>query len=149
MNVFNLLSKIILTILTIAVFFFLVLFVYFAKKNLFSSDTSEEIPSYLKMEPLSYESIGNYPQIDETATSTNQDHEFTLELGTCEDKTCIEKTLENLYKSGVDAFYTPTESEGKMIYRIRRGIFNSRQLAEKAQAALIKSKKINSKVMEL
>ena len=149
MSIVNLLSKIFLTILTIALFFFLALSVYFAKKNLFTGAEKDELPVYTKVEPLNYESIGNYPQLEESSNLLVEDKKFTLEFGTCNDKICIEKTLENLYNSGITAFYTPSEGEGKTFYSIRRGIFNSRQLAEKAQSTLTSEKKISSKVIEL
>lgn len=109
-----------------------------------SSSLSDATP-----DPLPYESIGNFPPLEEGQTRIAHEKEFTLEIGSCETKTCITKTLQSLSKKGVEAFYTPSKEDGTLIFRIRRGIFTSRQSAERAQTTLNKEKKIKSLVVEL
>ncbi len=100
-------------------------------------------------EPLGYASIGNLPPQIPLIEKPSQETEYTLEIATCEDKHCIAKTLHTLRKKGVDAFYTPFRVDQAIIYRIRRGIFSSRRLAERAKFSLHKQFKIRAKVAEL
>lgn len=100
-------------------------------------------------DPLPYESVGNYPAIDEDVTNLAQEKEYTLELGTCQDKDCIAKTLQSLSRKGIEAFYTPSKADGKLIFHIRKGIFTSRRSAEKAQMNLTKEKRVTANVVEL
>lgn len=127
---------------------FVCLLAYSNRHRLFR-DNSKSL-SDLPLDPLPYDSIGNFPAIEEGLMSPPRyDREYTLEITTCNDKNCIGKTLHTLIQKGVDAFYTPSQSDGKLIFRIRRGIFTSRQSAERAQALLNKEKRIHSTVVEL
>lgn len=100
-------------------------------------------------EPLAYESIGNFPPLEESSMALPREKKFTLEIGSCQDKVCITKTLKTLSQKGVDAFYTPSKMDGEWVFSIRRGIFSSRPSAERAQATLNIEKKIESIVVEL
>lgn len=99
-------------------------------------------------EPLPYSSIGNYPPFQERQKIPS-DSSYTLELTTCDSKTCIQELLNSFSKQGVQAFYTPYRTDKKVIFHIRKGIFPSRLAAEQAQFSLEKTLKIKSKVVEL
>nr|ADI87847.1 hypothetical protein AKSOIL_0339 [uncultured bacterium Ak20-3] len=142
----KILVKTALASVLVAAFAFISLFIFTNRQNFFKNTGSGADPS---MEPLSYESLGNFPPLDQGQSGTGSEKEYTLEIGTCNDKGCITKTLGFLAQKGVDAFYTPSKKDGLSVFHIRRGIFTSRQSAEKAQALLSKDKKINASVVEL
>ena len=118
----------------------------FSKRHLFflKNQSSEESP-----EPLNYDAVGNFPPLETLASQPSLETEYTLELGTCDDTICIQKTLTSLRKKGVEAFYTPFRVDERVVFRIRRGIFSSRLSAERAKLALSSDKNIPCKVAEL
>ncbi len=136
--------KIILGSTSIALSIFLSLFLFSKASFLWNHSLSDSSP-----DPLHYESIGNYPEIDEVPEIRVLEKEFTLEISRCKDKTCIEETLQSLAKNGIDAFYTPTQQGNTPIFCIRRGIFSSRRSAERAKAQLEREKNIRSRIVEL
>ena len=135
------------SLLVATVFFFALK--WLSEKNFlsFSNQTaSEPLP-----DPLPYDTVGDYPSFEEgsSANPAVQEKKYTLELGLCNDKTCIERSLKSLSRNGVDAFYTPARANGKIVYHIRRGIFSSRKSAEKAQSMIHLEKKLEANVVEL
>jgi SPOR domain len=61
---------------------------------------------------------------------------YTIELGVSERKEEAESMVAAMQAQGVDAFYTPLNHGGHVIYRIRRGLYRSREDADQAAIAL-------------
>jgi len=100
------------------------LLVFLSKKQGFFQIGSPHSLSDATPDPLPYDSIGNFPPLENAQGPVYREKEFTLELGSCETKTCIAKTLQSLSKKGVEAFYTPFKEDGTLIFRIRSYVFS-------------------------
>jgi len=61
---------------------------------------------------------------------------YTVELGVFEQKQDAETLVATLQAQGSDAYYTPLNHEGHVIYRVRRGLFQNEAEAQKAAVAL-------------
>jgi cell division septation protein DedD len=74
---------------------------------------------------------------------------FTIELGVFGKKDEAERELQRLSKIGIQAFYSPYRTEhGDIFYKIRRGVYSSKQNAEEIIKNLAKQR-IKGRVVEL
>jgi len=97
---------------------------------------------------LPYHTIGNTKQIEQLP-AYQADPKYTLEFQIFRDRSDAEKLVNNLIEQGVQAYYTPLQRQGEIIYRVRKGVFESKQLALKAADSLQSDKKLNSRVIRL
>ena len=74
---------------------------------------------------------------------------YTLELKVTHDRKEAERTVAKLHSEGVDAYYTPLTREGRLIYRIRQGMFGTETAAKQAAIALNQDYKIKAEVVQL
>lgn len=98
--------------------------------------------------PWFYQSIGNAPL---AMHQENQDiqNSYTLEIQVAETKTEAEQVVDELGKIGIKAYYTPLARQGRVVYRIRQGIFANEQTAEKASIALRAQQQVSNRVIRL
>ena len=74
---------------------------------------------------------------------------FTLELEVSSDRAASEKKVKSLIGQGFDAYYTPYQHNNVVVYRIRSGVFQTKESAEQARGAMAKKSGIRSKVVQL
>jgi cell division septation protein DedD len=94
------------------------------------------------------------PKITKKTTKTAppvraQPSRFTLELGVTRSQPEAENIVDQLAEVGIQAYYTPVNINGKSVYRIRRGIYPSAELARRDAEELIQQKKLAVKVIRL
>ena len=85
---------------------------------------------------LFYGQIGTTPAPPLVRNVRENRKQFTIELASTRSREQAEKLLTGFGSSGIEAWFTPLNHEGRVIYRIRTGMFTSREAAEKAMAAL-------------
>ena len=99
-----------------------------------------------------YSSIGNAPK---GLQGQKQPHgkfagkQFTLEILTVAKQPAAESKLMELRKQGVLAFYTPIFIGNEVEYRVRNGVFSSKEAAIRAKKKLRKAHKISAAVVRL
>lgn len=76
-------------------------------------------------------------------------NKYTLEFKVFNQSRAAEEFVDSLNHRGIEAYYTPFQRNGKVIFRVRRGVFSSKQTAEKAAIALRQKSKVNSRVIKL
>lgn len=80
---------------------------------------------------------------------TKDQTSFTLEIDFTNKREDAERLIANLRQRGIDAYYTPFSRSGKIIYRVRHGIYSSRAAAKTAQVAIQTEGKILSRIVKL
>jgi cell division septation protein DedD len=88
---------------------------------------------------------GTSPEIDSQAIADT----FTLEIKVTTSREEAERVIDALKMDGIEAYYTPMTRSGRIVYRVRRGLFTHRGAAEAASVALKESSGIASKVTKL
>ena len=74
---------------------------------------------------------------------------YTLDISTVLTKEAANRSLKRLARKGVQAYYTPIEKDGKVIYKIRTGIYYSEELAKEMSEKLLISNQIKVKPVNL
>lgn len=74
---------------------------------------------------------------------------FTLELKVTGDRTAAEALIDELQGRGVEAYYTPLSRAGRVVYRVRRGMFTNKKDADKAAAQFKVATALEAKVIKL
>ncbi len=97
---------------------------------------------------LPYHTIGNTSR-DERQAIYQANPKFTLEFQVFRDRSKAENMVKHLIEQGVQAYYTPLQRQEEIIYRVRRGVFESKNLASKAAASLRKQKNLSARVIRL
>ena len=86
-----------------------------------------------------YESIGTAPNAapdtEPAATGVPSDL-FTIELMVFDQRDLAESTVASMQAQGLDAYYTPLNHGGRVVYRVRRGLYPTQDEAQKAALAL-------------
>lgn len=99
---------------------------------------------------LFYKSIGLAPQGFGSPVETEPlPARYTLEISSKYSQGEAEKLVEELSAQGVEAFFTPLAREGRVLYRIRTGVFNDPATAQSAQQALLKRHQVEAAVARL
>lgn len=99
---------------------------------------------------LFYKSIGLAPQGFGGAVETEPlPARYTLEISSKQSQAEAEKVVEDLSAQGIEAFFTPLAREGRVLYRIRTGVFNDPTTAQSAQQALLKRHQVEAAVARL
>lgn len=99
-----------------------------------------------------YQTIGRAPasfHMDEGEKPASPKVSYTLEIKVAKSQEEAEKIIDMLHNMGIEAYYTPLTRAGKVVFRVRRGIFSNRKLAQKAALALKQGKQIAAKVTKL
>lgn len=74
---------------------------------------------------------------------------YTLEVKLATSKEEAEQLIDLLKEQGVDAYYTPLTRSGKVVYRVRRGIFTKVKDATQAMVALKAEHNLNTRIVKL
>jgi septal ring-binding cell division protein DamX len=74
---------------------------------------------------------------------------YTLELKVATSREEAEQLIDLLKDQGVDAYYTPLTRAGRVVYRVRRGIFTRAKDAKRAMIALKDEHNLSTKVVKL
>lgn len=93
-----------------------------------------------------YQSVGATPQEPESPKKPKNLKSYTLEIKVVDNQQDAIRTIEMLASKGIEAFYTPLQQGGRVIYRIRKGIYPKPSLARKAAKELKNKAKVSSKV---
>jgi hypothetical protein len=114
-----------------------------------------EDPSHSSSSPMAgrevfYKSLGATPADSDAPKDEAIDNEqFTLEIKVATTRDEAEKTLQLLEGLGITAWYTPLQRHGRVVYRIRRGVFPSQEQARLALQDLKTSQKVDAKIVRL
>ncbi len=93
-------------------------------------------------EPLFYSTIGDSPTAGSANATgdSNQDalpeNKFTIEIAKMGSREQAETMIKSLAQKGLDAYYTPLLKDGRVIYRVRYGMFDSEASAKSAMKSL-------------
>ena len=74
---------------------------------------------------------------------------YTLEIDLADQRQEAERLIDTLQERGVDAYYTPLARAGRIVYRVRHGVYPSREEAQAAQLALKNTRQVATKVVKL
>lgn len=146
-------SKLVLAFLAFALVIFT--FTWVSSKEIRRKFVSEKTLSKsddYQYSKLFYLSIGHSPKTKAPLRSKNllmSKKKFTLAIRTLHSKSKANKLLRSLNKKGIQAYYSPINKEGHVVYHVRTGVYNSQKQASKAQKDLRKKKKIFSHVTRL
>ncbi len=94
------------------------------------TDTDSTTPT-----PLFYATIGDSVPVegDGAVADATQTHlseaKFTIEIAKLTSRVDAESLIKSLAQKGLDAYYTPLLKDGRVIYRVRYGIFDTETLA--------------------
>lgn len=100
--------------------------------------------------PLFYSAIGDAPAATQEPVNLAPLDQYTLELGVAQDQNEAMTKILQLEKMGIRAFYTPLQNGGRVIYRIRKGIYGDLTKAQQDLAYLQKEKRVaNAQVVKL
>ena len=102
-----------------------------------------------------YHEIGHTPVHHTESVGSIEDNnskakvQFTLEISTVASRDEALDLLKTLKEKHVTAYYTPIQVHNKILYRVRKGLFDSLNAAQAAQKELLASKGIKSLTIEL
>lgn len=99
---------------------------------------------------LFYHSIGRLSRDQDLSHQQVQEKsQYTLEIKTLDDQKEAEKTLNELEKIGLKAYYTPLQTHGKVVFKVRQGLYSDLTHVEQAKVVLKNEKHIDSQVIKL
>ncbi|MFW7380316.1 MAG: SPOR domain-containing protein [Oligoflexus sp.] len=98
--------------------------------------------------PYFYQEIGtSRPQKNTVpGASVAPVRQYTIELGIVQDRARAEQAVRSLHDKGVEAFFTPINRRGQVIYRIRTGIFPQQEQAQTEANRLQTQLRLESRV---
>ncbi len=99
-----------------------------------------------------YDAIGRTP--DQTRGSSSEQPglptaNYTLELRVASTQQEAEQAVQSLQERGIEAYYTPLTRTGRVVYRVRRGIYSNEQEASRAAIALRDDHAVPADVVKL
>ena len=107
-------------------------------------------------ESFFYQSIGHAgPAFDDTqptAPATAQTKEktlYTLEFKVSDRREDAESLVATLHEQGIDAYYTPLSQTGRVVYRVRQGMFHNSDSAKSAALALRQQRNLSATIVKL
>ncbi len=96
-----------------------------------------------------YRSIGDStPVAGESGGTSTGSGGYTVEIGVTHKETEAKRMVEEFAKLGVDAYYTPLHFHGKVVFRVRRGVYDDRATAEQEQS-LLQAKNVKGTVQRM
>ena len=103
-----------------------------------------------------YQSIGHAgTPTDDTPPATTNTAEikektlYTLEFKVSERREDAESMVATLHDQGLDAYYTPLSNGGRVVYRVRQGLFNDSNTAKSAAIALRQQRNVTATIVKL
>jgi cell division septation protein DedD len=100
--------------------------------------------------PIFYQNIGSSTSAPNLqAAEARQSSRFTIEITNLSSQSDAEALLIKLKAKGIDGFYTPVRRGGDVIYRVRLGMFNNADDAEKVRTKFSQMTKISGSVARL
>ena len=103
-----------------------------------------------------YQSIGHAGMpTDDTQPATTNTAEikektlYTLEFKISERREVAESMVATLHDQGIDAYYTPLSNGGRVVYRVRQGMFNDSNAAKSAAIALRQQRNVTATIVKL
>jgi cell division septation protein DedD len=101
--------------------------------------------------PVFYQSIGGLsrPAKSGTTTTTNLGERYAVEIKVVSEQSEAERMLTDLAKQGIQAYYTPFNSRGRVYFRIRTGAYPDRQAAEDSAQKMKISQKLPATIVKL
>lgn len=104
-------------------------------------------------EAFFYDVVGRAPEgafaEGEDSQEPHSKVSYTLELKVATSKEEAEQLIDLLKAQGVDAYYTPLTRSGKVVYRVRRGIYTRAKDANRAMIALKDEHNLTTRVVKL
>ncbi|MBP6218457.1 MAG: hypothetical protein KA436_07720 [Oligoflexales bacterium] len=99
---------------------------------------------------LFYKSIGSLAlRPREVSTqSTPPKSQYTLEFSAVQEPRELEKALGHFEKLGIPVYHTPLQSQGRVSYHIRQGLYGTEEAAKKASGDF-KKQNIESSIIRL
>jgi cell division septation protein DedD len=92
---------------------------------------------------FSYEILGDAPPSappqGSPSSTVEAESAYTVEIAALPLQAAADALLDQLKAKGIDAYYTPLSDAGRVVYRVRQGIFSKEN--EAAKAALILSQR--------
>lgn len=115
-----------------------------------AENTEEKFPTTGE-DAFFYKSLGKTPEgFEEKAGGRRIARvNYTLEIKVADSRKEAEKVIDMLSDLGVEAYYTPLSRKGRVVYRVRSGVFQSKKTAEKASLALRGQKQVANRVIKL
>jgi len=145
------LPKVLLTLVTLLLlvalgFYFYLKFSSVGKMNR-ASKKSAELP-YAKVGDSAPKSEVNEQKVPPPRDSTRD--QFTLEVQAFSTRSEADSLVESLASRSINAYYTPLQTaDGRVIYRVRLGLFPSLAMAEKVSVQIRKEQNITNQVVKL
>jgi cell division septation protein DedD len=103
--------------------------------------------------PLFYRSIGQTPADFRKNPRSGPDRTgqkaYTIEFAIATSKEEAELWLSKLHGQGILAYYTPLQRDGRVVYRVRQGVFTKQESAITIAQAIDSSKGIKTNVIRL
>ena len=100
--------------------------------------------------PIFYQNVGSSTSAPGLqATEARQTSRFTIEIANLSSQSDAEALLIKLKAKGIDGFYTPVRRGGEVIYRVRLGMFNNADDAEKIRTKFSQITKMSGNVARL
>ena len=103
-----------------------------------------------------YQSIGHTgTPSDDTQSATTAMPEtkektlYTLEIKVSDRREEAESLVATLHDQGIDAYYTPLSHAGRVVYRVRQGMFNDTNAAKNAALALRQQRNVTATIVKL
>lgn len=95
-----------------------------------------------------YRTLGGEEKTKGQRNSPSQELGFTVELGVVRRESEARKMIDDFSKVGIEAYYTPLQQKGHVIFRVRRGVFDHEDAAE-AERVSLETKNIKGAVRKL
>ena len=95
-----------------------------------------------------YSNVGSTPASQATAEqdSSNVLKKYTVEILTTRKKSKAESIIKKLAEHDIDSFYIPLQNGAEVIYRVRVGLFQSKQKAEKVAKVITKKSGLKTSI---
>lgn len=121
-------------------------FVLWQKKELSKADFfSPKVEEHLA-ESYFYSTIGSLKP-EAQISSTQNLQSYSLEVFTTESESRAKSEVEKLTQGGFDAFYTPFNRNGEVVYKVRIGLFQDPSSARKEAKQLSQKRGIQTRIV--
>jgi len=101
----------------------------------------------IRIAPYFYQEIGtSRPKKTGAEENIVAFRQYTIELGVVKDRIRAENAIRQLHEKGVEAFFTPINRQGEVIYRIRTGVYSEQELAQRDAKKIQTQHQIESRV---
>ena len=120
----------------------------FFSKNIISKDKENPL-TQSQEQTLFYKTIGQYKSPQKNNQHIKLENQYTLEFDIQNSQKEALELIDHLAKKGVTAYYTPLQKNGKVIYRVRKGVFANMKEAKSIAQKMKNKQKISSKVIKL